>query len=158
MQHPPPSGSQSNQNSPLFPCSLKVRQLQLPPLWPTSIHSGQASMSTKFCCKISHEIPQVWSCSTSSAQPSLVTSPLKDWLQNFNPVLQHFQQLFSCLYRSASIRLHPFQIPSFTLGHTHRPYFFRQNYVIWSKSIFLHRPNSVEFTALWTATLWIFCF
>ena len=50
--------------------------------------------STKFCCKISHEILQVWSCTASFAQPALVTSPLKDWLQVFNPVLQHFHQLF----------------------------------------------------------------
>ena len=61
------------------------------------------------------------------AQPSLVFSPLMDWLQDFNPVLQHFHQLFSCLYRSASIRLHPFQTPPFILGHTHPPYSFRQN-------------------------------
>ena len=98
-------------NSPLCLCSLKVRLLQLPPMWLMSIHSGQASKSTKFCSKISNKIPQVWSCTASFAQPTLVTSPLKDWLQDFNPVLQHFHQLFSRLYRSASIRLHPF------LGH-----------------------------------------
>ena len=76
---------------------LSKSLLQLLPLWLTSIHSGQAPMSMKFCSKISHEIPQVWSCTTSFAQPSLVTSPLKDWLQDFNPVLQHFLQLFSFL-------------------------------------------------------------
>ena len=88
----------ATKNSPLCLCSLKVRLLQLPPLWLTSIHSGQASKRTKFCSKISHEIPQVWLCTTSFAQPSLVTSPFKDWLQDFNPVLQHFHQLFSCLH------------------------------------------------------------
>ena len=51
-------GSQCNQSSPLCLCSLKVRLLQLP-LWLTSIHSGQASESTKFYSKISKEIPQV---------------------------------------------------------------------------------------------------
>ena len=75
--------------------------------------------STKFCCKISHEILQVWSCTASFVQPSLVTSPLEDWLQDFNPVLQHFHQLFSCQYCSASINLHRFQTPPFVLGHTH---------------------------------------
>ena len=39
------------------------------------------------------------SCTASFAQPTLVTSPLKDWLWDFNPVLQHFHQLFSRLYR-----------------------------------------------------------
>ena len=62
------------------------------------------------------ETPQVWSCTASFAQPTLVTSPLKDWLQDFNPVLQHFHQLFSRLYRLAFIRLHPFQTPPFILG------------------------------------------
>ena len=38
--------------------------------------------------------------------------------------VQYFHQLFSCLYRSASIRLHPFQTPPFILGHTHPPYSF----------------------------------
>ena len=60
----------------------------------------------------------------SFAQPSLVTSPLKDWLQDFNPVLQHFHQLFSCLYHSASIHRHPFQTSLFILGHTHPAYSF----------------------------------
>ena len=83
--------------------------------------------STKFCCKISHEILQVWSCTASFVQPSLVTSPLEDWLQDFNPVLQHFHQLFSCQYCSASINLHRFQTPPFVLGHTHPLYSFRQN-------------------------------
>ena len=122
-QHPPPSDSQCIQNSPLCLCSLKVRLLQLP-LWLTSIHSGQASKSTKFCSKISNEIPQVRSCTASFAQPTLVTSPLKDWLQYFSPVLQHFHQLFSSLYPSTSIRLHPFQTSLFILGHTHPAYSF----------------------------------
>ena len=108
-------------------CSLKVRPLQLPPLWLITIHSGQASKRTKFCSKISNEILQVWSYTASFAQPALVTSPLKGWLQDFNPVLQHFHQLFSRLYRSASIRLHPFQTPLFILEHTHPAYSFHQN-------------------------------
>ena len=65
---------------------------------------------------IGNEIPQVWSCTASFAQPTLVTSPLKDWLQDFNPVLQHFHQLSPCLYRSASVRLHSVQTPPFLLG------------------------------------------
>ena len=91
--HLPPSDSQCNQNSPLCLWSLKVRLLQLPPLWLTPIQSGQASKSTKFCSKVSNEIPQVWSCTASFAQPSLVTSTLKDWLQDFDPALQHFHRL-----------------------------------------------------------------
>ena len=122
-----PSDSQCNQNSPLCLCSLKVRLLQLPPLWLSSIHCGQASKSTKFCSKISNEIPQVWSCTASFVQPTPVTSPHKDWLQNFNPVLQHVHRLFSRLYRSASIRPHPFQTAPFNLGHTHPAYSFHQN-------------------------------
>ena len=119
--------TQCNQNSPLCLCSLKARPLQLPPLWHTSIHSGHASKSTTFCSKISHEIPQMWSCTASFAQPSLVTSPLKDKLQDFNPVLQHFHQFFSCLHCSASICLRPFQSPPFTLRHMHHLYSFCQN-------------------------------
>ena len=92
-----------------FWCYLKYLRLNL----------LQASKCANFCIKISHEILQVWSCTASFAQPSLVTSPLKDWLQDFNPVLQHFHQFFSCLYRPACIRLHPFQTPPFILGHTH---------------------------------------
>ena len=121
-------------NSPLCLCSLKVRLLQLSPLWLTSIHSGQTSKSTKFCSNISYEIPLVWSCTASFSQPSLVTCLLKDWLQDFNPVFQHFWKLFSCLHRSASIRLHPFQTPPFIFGHTHPPYSFRQNWVIGQKA------------------------
>ena len=71
-------------------------------------------------------MPQAWSCTAAFAQPSLVTSPLKNWLQDFNPVLQLFHQLFSCLYRWTSIRLHPFQTLPFILGHMHSPYFVRQ--------------------------------
>ena len=43
---------------------------------------------------------------------------------------------------------------------THAPCIFLSSELshlpIWSKSILLHRPNSVEFTALWTLTLQIF--
>ena len=129
-QHPPPSDSQCNQ------CNQRLSAFVLSKLdycnsllcgSPHSIHSGQASKSTKFCSKISHEILQVWSFTASFEQSSLVTSPLKDWLQDFNPVLQHFHQVFSCLYRPASIRLHPFQTPPFIFGHKHPPYSFCQN-------------------------------
>ena len=142
--------SRCNPNSPLCLWSLKVRLLQLPPLWLTSIHSWQASKSTKFCSKISYEIPQVWSCTASYAQPSLVTSPLEDWLQDCNPALQHFHRLLSRLYRSASIRprLYPLLTPPFILGHTYPPYSFRQNEVIRSKSIVFHGPNSTQLTSI----------
>ena len=56
-QHQPPSDSHCNQNSPLCLCSLKVRLLQLPPLWLTSIHFTHASKSTKFCSKFSNGNP-----------------------------------------------------------------------------------------------------
>ena len=129
-----------------FWCYLKYLRLNL----------LQASKCANFCIKISHEILQVWSCSASSAQPSLVTSPFKNWPQDFNSALQHFHQLFSCLYHLACIHRHPFQTSLFILGHTHPAYSFCQNYVIWSKSILLQRPNSMDFTALWTLTPWIF--
>ena len=121
-------------------------KLQLSPLWLTSIHSGQASLSTKFCSKISHEILQVWSCTASFAQPTQVTSPLKDWLQDFNPVLQHFHQLFSRLYRSASIRLHPFQTSPFILGHTHPAYSFH-----WKLSHLVkeHSPSQAQLSGIY---------
>ena len=73
------------------------------------------------------ETPQVWSCTASFAQPTLVTSLLTDWLQDFNPVRQHFHQLLSHLYRSASMGLHPFQTLPFILGHTHLVYSFHEN-------------------------------
>ena len=96
------------------------------------------------------------SCTASFVQPSLVASSLTDWLQDFNSVLQRLHQLFSCLYRSASTRLHPFETPPFTLRHTHSLYSFHQNWDIWWKSILLYRANSMVFTALWTPTLKIF--
>ena len=106
---------------------LSKSLLQLLPLWLTSIHSGQAPMSMKFCSKISHEIPQVWTCAASFAQPSLVTNTPRDWLQDFNSVLQHFNQLFSCLYRSASIRLHSLKTTPFILGCMLSLYSFHQD-------------------------------
>ena len=93
---------------------LSKSLLQLPLLWLTSIHSGQVSKSTKFCSKISHEIQQVWTCTTSFAQPSLVTSPLKDWLQDFNALLQHYHSsLDTCTLHIPFIRTKSFRQRAF---------------------------------------------
>ena len=119
-QHPPPSDSQCNQNFPLCLCSLTVRLLQLPPLWLTSVHSGQASKRTKFCSKISNEILQVWSYTASFAQPALVTSPLKDWL------LDYASTLSPTLLLSISLSFYPSTSLPDTSVHpqTHAPCMF----------------------------------
>ena len=152
----PPPDSQCNPNSPLCLCSLKVRLMQLPPLWLTLIHSGQASKRTKFCSKISNEIPQVWSCTASLAQPSLVTSTLKDWLQDFDPALQHFHRLLFRLslsfYTSTPLQdtsVHP-RTQALCIPLTKIKSFGQRALIL------LYRPNPIELTALWSRTLRIF--
>ena len=103
------------------------------PLPVTSIHPKTHAPSVFLLSKLSHLVKEH---SLSQAQLNGI-----------------YCLVISCLHRSASVCLHPFQTPPFILGHTHSAYSFHQNYVIWSKSILLHRPNSMEFTDVWTPTL-----
>ena len=135
----------ATKNSPLCLCSLKVGQLQLPPLWLTPIHSRQASNSTEFCSKISHEIPH-W-LPVRSRTDYTISSLCFNTFTNSSLVYiaQRLSIYTTSRHLSSSSDTRILRIPFFKTKS------FGQ------KCILIHRPNLVEFTALWTPTFRIFC-
>ena len=109
---------------------------------------------SKFCGKISREIPQVGSCTAalhnlhwlpvSSRMDYKISTLCLNTFTKSSPV--HNAELLSTHLPDTSV--HP-RIRALSI-------FLSSNQVIWSKSILLYRPSSVELTFLWTPTLWIF--